>query len=49
MAYTLGEVQTLPASPKYTHIVWQLGIFRFSYYHLGKKYTLRLELSSGWE
>jgi len=32
----------------YIHEVWQLGWFRFSFYRLGKKFTIRLEVSSGW-
>jgi hypothetical protein len=33
----------------YIHRVYQLGWFRFSYYRLGKKFTLRVEISKGWD
>ena len=33
----------------YIHRSIQIGWFRFAYYRLGKKFTLRIELSKGWE
>jgi hypothetical protein len=33
----------------YIHSTYQLGWFRFSIYRLGKKFTIRLEVSKGWE
>jgi len=33
----------------YIHKVYQLGWFRFSFYRLGKKFTIRIELSKGWD
>lgn len=33
----------------YVHESYQLGWFRFSFYRLGSKFTIRLEVSRGWE
>ena len=27
----------------------KIGIFRFVFYRLGKRFTIRLEISKGWE
>jgi|GEM_PF-2763294 len=43
--YTLHELQRYA----YTHKEFTIGIFRFSFFKLGKKWTLRLEFSKGWE
>lgn len=34
---------------KYTHIVMQLGWFRFSLYRLGSRFSIRLEIAKGWD
>jgi len=34
---------------KYTHIEKRVGLFRFSFYKLGQKFTVRFELSKGWD
>jgi hypothetical protein len=33
----------------YKHKVLQIGWFRFSYFCLNQKFTIRIELSKGWE
>jgi hypothetical protein len=33
----------------YIHESYKIGWFRFVFYRLGKKFTIRLELSSGWD
>jgi hypothetical protein len=33
----------------YIHEEIKIGIFRFVFYRFGKKFTIRLELSSGWD
>ena len=33
----------------YIHEIYQFGWFRISYYRLGWKFTLRLEISRGWD
>lgn len=39
-----NEIQKYP----YTHSDFSLGWFRFSFFKLGKRFTLRLELARGW-
>jgi len=43
-AYTEGQLQKY----SYVHKVFTIGIFRFSFFKLDKKWTLRLEFSRGW-
>jgi hypothetical protein len=33
----------------YIHKTFRIGIFRFSFYRLGKRFTIRIELSRGWD
>jgi hypothetical protein len=33
----------------YLHHIFQIGIFRFSFYILGSKFSIRLEIAKGWE
>jgi len=33
----------------YCHRYIKIGWFRFAYYRLGKKFTIRIELSKGWD
>jgi hypothetical protein len=33
----------------YIHEIYQLGIFRFSFYRLGNKFCLRFEIAWGWD
>jgi len=34
---------------KYTHKIYQIGWLRFSYYRLGKRFCVRIEVSKGWD
>lgn len=43
----LGE--EVKVSPKYVHMVKQLGIFRFGYFKLGKNFELSITISSNWD
>lgn len=33
----------------YIHVNYRIGIFRFSFYKLGKRFTVRFEISRGWD
>ena len=33
----------------YIHESYKIGWFRFSFYRLGKRFTIRLEISKGWD
>ena len=33
----------------YIHHIFQIGIFRFSFYILGKKFSVRFEICKGWD
>lgn len=44
------ETKTLRIkSGAYVYHVWSIGILRISYYRLNAKWSLRIELSQGWE
>jgi hypothetical protein len=32
----------------YLHKIYKIGWFRFSFYRLGKRFCVRIELSKGW-
>jgi len=34
---------------KYIHKEIKIGIFRFSFYKLGKKWCIRFEMQNGWD
>ena len=34
---------------EYVYEEVKIGIFRFSFYRLGKRFTIRLEISRGWD
>ena len=47
----LNRLKWLSANKKkkeYIHKQFQLGWFRFSFYKLGDKFTIRFEISEGW-
>ena len=43
----LGE--EVKVSPKYVHMVKKFGIFRFSYFKLGKNFEMSITISSNWD
>jgi hypothetical protein len=42
------ECNNLKERKKYHHLEIELGWFRFSFYKMRKKFTVRFEISKGW-
>ena len=44
-----GKIMFKIKKAVYIHENYKIGWFRFSFYRLGWKFCVRIELSSGWE
>ena len=42
------KIQNLKDNKKYIYLEIKISLFRFSFYKMKKKFTIRLELSKGW-